>query len=117
MTTDIEKHVIAYLTDHPEYQYPASGDRHPSILAAGPQMKPWIMERLGGPLPFWKAMLESAKVWFGPGCDSREFRLFCSFLEAEGNVWWNGLPEFEALSAEYNGWRRGVRGQGQAPNK
>jgi hypothetical protein len=111
MPTEIEVFVKDYLATHPEYEYPESGDRHPAILASGAQMQPWLVERFGGPLPYWKAMFESAKVWFKPGCDSREFRIFCFFFEAEGNICWGGRPEFEALSSEYNTWRRTTRSQ------
>jgi hypothetical protein len=110
MSTEIDLLVGEYLATHPEYEFPPSGDRHSSVLAIGRQMKPWLMDRLGGPLPYWRAMLESAKVWFPQGCQSREFRIFCTLFEADGNTFWNGHLELEALAREYNVWRRDVQG-------
>ena len=108
--TEIDRLVAEYLATHPEFEYPPSGDRHPAILAVGSQMKPWMMDHYGGPLPFWRAMLESAKVWFPLGCDSQEFRIFRLFFEGEGNIWREGNLELEAVAREYNVWRKHVRG-------
>jgi hypothetical protein len=105
----IDTYVTEYLSAHPNYAFPPSGDRHPAILALGVQMKGWLMDRLGGPLPYWRAMLDSASAWFPPGCDSREFRIFYTLLEADANIWWQGRGEFEPLTAEYTAWRRRVK--------
>lgn len=94
---------------HPGYEYPPSGDRHPSVLAIGTKVKSWIIERLGGPIPYWRAMLESARIWFPPGCESREFRIFRTMFEADGNIGLDALPDYEPLASEYNEWRRSVR--------
>lgn len=54
-------------------------------------------------------MLASAKAWFPPGCESREFRIFCNFFEAEDNIWWQGRPEFEPVWDEYAAWKKRVK--------
>jgi hypothetical protein len=108
MRTEIDLLVEQYLATHPEFEFPEAG-RHPSILAIG-KLKSWLMDHYGGPLPFWRAMLESAKVWFPLGCDSKEFRIFRTFFEGEGNLFWEGHTKLEALAREYNVWRRHVRG-------
>lgn len=105
--TQIDGFVKRYLQEHPDFEYPPSGDFHPAILASC-GMKDWIVSRIGGPLPFWRAMLRAARVWFPPGDTSREFRLFCTFFEIEGCTWWNGIPVYEALEREYVEWRRNV---------
>jgi hypothetical protein len=50
-------------------------------------------------------MLSAAEVWFEQPHERRIFRHFCNRFEAEGNIFWQGLPEFEALSARYIEWR------------
>lgn len=108
--TEIDELVEQYIAEHPEYEYPPSGDKHPAILASVGPIKNALMDQEGGPLPYYKKLLEAAKIWFADGQDTREFRLFCKFFEAEGNTWWNGNPELEALAREYNAWRIKVRG-------
>ena len=108
MNVEIDLLVAEYIATHPEYQFPPSGDRHPAVLALGTRIKRSLMDHLGGPLPYWWAMLESAKAWFPPGCTSREFRIFCSIFEADGNTFWTGRAEFEPLDREYDVWRRQV---------
>src|SRR5689334_22662024 len=105
MNTEIDLLVGEYLSAHPEYAYPSSGDRHPAILALGDQMQSWLMNHFGGPLPYWRTMLESAKVWFPRGCQSREFRIFCALFEADGNTNWSGHLDLEALAREYHVWQ------------
>lgn len=110
--TQIDGFVQRYLAEHPDFEYPPSGDLHPAILASC-GMKDWIVSRIGGPLPFWRAMLRAARVWFPPGDTSREFRLFCTFFEIEGCTWWNGISVYEELSRDYMAWRQGVRSKQQ----
>ena len=107
MKTKIDLLVTEYLTRHPNFAYPESGDRHPSILAIGEQMQPWLIDVLGGPSGYWVAMLDCAKEWFSSerATPSREFRLFCHFFEAMGNVSGNGSPEHEKLNRVYMEWR------------
>jgi hypothetical protein len=105
----IDSYVNEYLATHPNFEFPKSGDRHPSVLAIGNQMKGWLMDRLGGPVPYWRAMLESANTWFPPGCESREFRIFCTLIEGEERIWWQGRPEFEPVWDEYAAWKKRVK--------
>jgi hypothetical protein len=63
------------------------------------------MDRCGGPLPFYEAILRSGQASFQRGETSEAYRLFRTLFEIEGNTFWNGRPEFEALSLEYNRWR------------
>lgn len=109
--TQIDGFVQRYLKEHPDFEYPTSGDFHPAILANG-TMKSWIIDRIGGPLPFWRAMLRAARVWFPQGHTSREFRLFCTFFEIEGCTWWNGISVYQELEKEYCAWRKSVRSPG-----
>ena len=110
MKTQIDILVGEYLATHPFFEYPQTGDRHPSVLAIGGQINPWLLKVLGGPTEYWLAMLASAKVWFDhDGAEhSMEFRLFCYCFEAAGNVSGNGAPEYEALANVYRGWRRSL---------
>lgn len=112
--TQIDGFVQRYLKEHPDFEYPPSGDFHPAILASC-GMKNWIVDRIGGPLPFWRTMLRAARVWFPPGDTSREFRLFCTFFQIEGCTWWNGIPVYEELEREYCAWRKSVRSPGRPP--
>ena len=105
MKTEIDSLVEQYLEGHPNFKYPPSEDRHPAILALGNEIKGWLIERVGGPLPYWQMMLRSAKIWFKPDVKGREFRIFCNLFEAEGNISWSGRPEFELLTQEYKTWR------------
>ena len=107
VVTEIDVLVHKYLQENPSFKYPPSGDKHPSILAMATQIKPWIIDRLGGVEQYWKVMLRSAKLWFTPGSDSREYKIFCTRFEAEGNTFWEGRPEFEKISKEYLEWRLG----------
>lgn len=109
MQTPIDKLVNEYLATHPSYEYPRSGDVHSSVLMIGSEIKGWITNRLGGPLAYWTAGLESAKHWFPPGTDSKEYRMFRLHFEATGNASWNGLPEFDALDSDYGQWWRGMQ--------
>ena len=104
---ELEDLIQEYLLLHPDYRYPLSGDRHPAILCLG-SMKSWLIARKGGPVSFFRTVLEAAKFWFPPGCGSREFKIFCVLFEGEGNIAWEGRPELEALAMEYNRWRVGV---------
>lgn len=115
--TQIDGFVQRYLREHPEFEYPPSGDFHPAILASC-GMKGWIIDQMNGPLPFWRAMLRAARVWFPPGVtsrDSREFRLFCTFFEIEGCTLWNGIPVYEELERDYCAWRKSVRNPDAPP--
>lgn len=112
--TQIDGFVQRYLKEHPDFEYPPSGDFHSAILANG-TMKSWIIDRIGGPLPFWRAMLRAGRVWFPPGDTSREFRLFCTFFEIEGCTWWNGIPIYQELEMEYSAWRKNMRSPGGLP--
>lgn len=107
--TGIDYLVEEYLATHPEFEYPQSGDTHPAILACGQVMKPWLMDRLGGPLSYWNALLTAAKYWFEPDCDPREFRIFCYFFEAEGCLGYMEGPGYQPLIEDYNAWRMKVR--------
>ena len=108
MKTKIGVLVEKYLAAHPNFLYPESGDRHPSILAVGDQMQLWLVDALGGVDQYWRAMLASAREWFeyDGAQQTREFRLFCYCFEAMGNVSGNGAPEVEALNRLYQDWRR-----------
>lgn len=108
-TTEIDGLVAGYIEEHPAYRYPRNGMTHPAILAITGEIKPWLMRVLGGPLPYWQAMLDSARIWFKPGDKTEEFRLFRLLFEGEGNSFWNGDPELEALAREYNDWIRGMK--------
>lgn len=104
--TAIDKLVAEYLASHPDFRHPPSGDSHASILAMTEDIKVWMMEMLGGPLPYWKLMIEAGKRWFTPESNDRLCRVFCVRLEAEANTFWNGRPEYEALLDEYAKWRK-----------
>lgn len=105
MTTEIDGLVEKYLDAHPDHRFPENGMRHPAVLATVGDIKHWLIKQYGGPLPYWTAILHSARIWFKPGDDSPEFRVFKVLFEAEGNVFWSGRSEFEALGREYNEWR------------
>ena len=85
MKTQIDILVGEYLATHPFFEYPQTGDRHPSVLAIGGQINPWLLKVLGGPTEYWLAMLASAKVWFDhDGAEhSMEFRLFAIALRQQ----------------------------------
>lgn len=110
--TEIDVLVHKYLREHPDYEYPPSGDRHPNILAMTSQMKPWIMDQLGGAKQYWLIILRSAKLWFMQDRNCREYKIFCARFESEGNTFWNGRTEFEDLSKEYLEWRLGKKTKG-----
>ena len=103
----IELLIAEYLSAHPDYKYPETGDRHPSILAIGSQIQPWLVDKLGGRIGYWNAMLTAAETWFSPvDVDTtREHRLFCYFLEAEACI---GGTKSDAYSIQnrYVQWRR-----------
>jgi len=103
--TEIDIFVSEYLTSHPDHELPANGMRHTAVLACVGEIKRSLMDHYGGPLPYWQAILRSARIWFQPGDRSAEFRLFKLLFEGEGNIWWGGLPEFDPLDREYNEWR------------
>lgn len=105
--TDIDTLIGEYLRQHPALASPG-GDQHPAVLAIG-AMKPWLMVRLGGPLPYWQAMVQAAKVWFASGEPTREFRIFCNLFEAEGRVFWKGVADFQPLTQDYADWRKHLR--------
>lgn len=56
MNTKIDFLVAKYLETHPYFVYPSSGDRHPSIMAIGDPLQPWLADVLGGPLGFGQAV-------------------------------------------------------------
>lgn len=105
MTTEIDELVERYLAAHPDHKFPKNGMRHPAVLAIVGDIKDWLIDEYGGLLPYWTAMLKSARIWFQPGDDSPEFRIFRVLFEAEGNSFWSGDRDFEALAREYNAWR------------
>lgn len=109
MQNEIEDLVQQYISSCPSYQFPPSGDRHPAVLALGIGMREWLISRLGGPIPYWQAMLDAARIWFPPGTDSREFRIFCNLFEGAGNVGGDGFPEYDAIAEQYLAWRRSCR--------
>lgn len=109
MSTLIEALVDQYIAACPTYTFPPSGERHPAVLAIGTEMQNWLMAKLGGPSPYWQAMLDSAKVWFPPGTDSREFRIYCNLFEAAGNVGGNGHPDYDAIARQYHEWRKTLK--------
>lgn len=123
MDTKNDLLVAEYLATHPDFV--PSGHRHPSIVAIGEPLQPWLTDILGGSLGFWQAMLKAAKTWFPVGSTGHplEFRLFCYYFEAAGNTFWEGRPEFEWLQQEYLAWRRshnpryGAGDRGQAPKR
>src|SRR4051812_35958228 len=85
--------IAEYVGSHPEYQYPSSGDRHPAILAQGSGIKTWLIERLGGFPEYLTSLIDAARIWFPPGCNEREFRIFCHLFEGSANVGWGNFPE------------------------
>jgi hypothetical protein len=101
--TVIDALLARYLADNPGYGVP-SGDRHPAILALSIPVKHWICDQLGIER-YWRHMLSAAEVWFQEPYERRIFRYFCLRFEAEGNIFWQGRPEFVAISGRYTQWR------------
>jgi hypothetical protein len=101
--------IAEYVGSHPEYKYPESGDRHPAILAHGSDIKPWLIERLGGFPRYLTALIDAARIWFPPGCREREFRIFCVLFEGSSNVGWGNFPEMHPYSDRYVTWMFSVR--------
>ncbi|MGM0564572.1 MAG: hypothetical protein ACQES2_09610 [Pseudomonadota bacterium] len=105
-TSKIDELVQQYLDENPDYEYPPSGNKHPSILSMTYDMKPWIIDQLGGIEAYWKEMLHSAMIWFEPGEGTPEYRVFCMRFEGEGNIFWQDDPELEKLIEEYSRWKK-----------
>ncbi len=100
--------ITEYIANHPEYEYPPSGDRHPAILAFGTNIQGWLIERMGGPT-YLVALIDAAKDWFPPGCKSREFRIFCNLFEGHANVAWGHREDLQWISDRYVTWYREMR--------
>ena len=111
MPVDLEPLVTNYLARHPGYKLPDTQYRHPAVLVMLGQMKYDLMDQVGEPLDFWRAVLQLAQRSFQPGHTTDAFRLFRTLFEAEGNIGWEGRPELEALAREYNVWWRTIDGQ------
>ena len=110
MKTTITVLVEQYIASHSEFQFPESGDRHPSILAIGDQIQARLCAQLGGIWGFWDAMLDDANLWFTRENykDSREFRLFCYIFESVGNLGADSVPAYLELCNKYHAWRRSL---------
>ena len=104
MNTKVEYFLEEYLSTHPEFDLPPIDRRHPARLVFDPAIKSWMFERFGSPLNLWRAVFESAKEWFPVGGDDPEFGRFDNLFQFEGNVWWNGHEDLEALAREFNSW-------------
>ena len=111
MPIDIEPLVTDYLARHPDYELPAAQYRHPAVLALLGDIKGELMDRVGAPLEFWRAVLQLAQRSWQPGHATDAFRLFRTLFEAEGNINGAGRPELEALAREYNIWRKTIDGK------
>jgi hypothetical protein len=105
----IEQLLSEYREAHPEYQFPPSGDRHPAILVFGTQTTGWLIERVGAPSVFLNTLLDAAKIWFPPGCKSREFRIFRTLFEGLANVSWGNFPEYQPITDRYLAWLKSLK--------
>lgn len=97
--------VYEYLAAHPDYQYPAEKHQHPSVLAMATDIKGWMIDKLGGPLPYWRLLLSAAKAWFPEKGETDLGKLFCQRLEIEAATHWDGWTEFDAVMQDYLEWR------------
>lgn len=105
--TELEVLVRNYVTGHPKFNYPASGDTHPVVLATGDTMKAWLVKELGGEIAYWRALLATAMCRFTVPGDCRELRVFRYFFEAAGDLGLDESPGYQALAREYRRWLRG----------
>ncbi len=101
--------IAEYVATHPNYRYPKGGHRHPAILAHGQGIKSWLIERMGGFKNYLTEIIDAAKIWFPPGCCSREFRIFCILFEGSAAVGWGNYPEMRPYDDRYCTWMFSVQ--------
>jgi uncharacterized protein (DUF1810 family) len=115
---EIERLIRDYADSHSDFCFPPSGNSHPSVLAMMSNqtgIKPWLFDQLGGPAGYWEVMLAAAKEWFPHGGESIEYRMFCTRLNSEAALFWDGIgPEFREryleIYRDFQAWKIRNRG-------
>lgn len=99
--------VNSYLTRNPGFLV-GRAEAHPAILALTHPLKDWLIDRFGNVESYWTAMLIAAKIWFRADKTGREFKIFCTLLDAEANVWWHGNDSLQAVYTDFASWKRAI---------
>src|SRR5215831_1809671 len=108
MAQRIDLLILEYLQAHPDYQFPPKA-RHPAILAMAGPISHWLIQRLGGLVPWLNAVVEAGEAWFTPGYDEFALKMFCYFFEGSASIGWGNRLDCQEVSSRYDRWRRTVR--------